>query len=518
MRNIKTNLIFMIKVFLVVILVFSSLGLQTVYITNAAEKNYYFREKILLPEGLMIVNESFGNPNSMYVTMLDSKTLALKWQQSFYIHTGGGCGTRYLNRYCLKDNMLFGFDTTDYFVKCIDVSTGKIIWRTGYKGKEKTNFASRNGIGISKRGLFFYASTDDVLMVFDKNTGKLVNKFEYHSYGENNNTIEIIEGFVYSDNEKGYSVINALTGKTLYTFPKPKNTTYENLGAFHETEFFVDKEGYGYIRNAKDMPCKFDVKTGKIIWTGKKAIVANFAYEDKDNLYLYATSHDYKKPGAKIASIRKSDGKTNWEINTSFVLKDVQASMASFGSGSGRPAEDPMPMCPGTSFQVNFLGDKVIVGLGTENLGRKSNIGFQMFRLSDGKELVRKSFNVNVASAILLPDRRNLFAENGDYYTIIDSWTGKDKTVTPKFSNTTLQRGFNLHNNLLSLTTGNEKESMFTVFDISSGRTVWTLPDKDNDQDYIFTINGKIIITGSGVIDIFDLKTGKLKTGYSCID
>lgn len=509
MRNMKTRTFGLAKVILAVMMAVSSFGLPSFNIAKAVDNNFYFREKKLLPEGLMIVNELYGNPNSMFITMLDTKTLSLKWQQNFNIHTGGGCGTRYINRYCLKDNKLFGFDTTDYFVKCVDVSTGKTIWRTGYKGKDKSDFASRNAIGITKSGLYFYASTYDSLMVFDKNTGKLLNMFEYHSYGEFNNTIEISEGLVYADNEKGYSVINALTGKTLYTFPEPKNTTYENLGAFHETEFYVDKEGFGYVRNAKDMPCKFDVKTGKILWTCKKAYVANFAYEDKANVYLYATNHDYKKPGAKIVSIRKSDGNANWEVNTAFTMLDSATSIARLGSGSGKPIEDPMPLCPSTSFHVNFLGDKVIVGLGLETLHNKSDIGFQMFRLSDGKELVRKSSNIRVDNAILLPDGRNLLAENGDFFSIIDSWTGIDKNVTPKLIRGWSNNSFSLENKLLSLTNGKDDKPIFTVIDITSGKTVWTLPDKDKDQDDIFTFNGKIVITGGGLIDIFDLKTGK---------
>lgn len=155
MRNMKTRVFVLARIVLAFMVAVSSFGLQSFYIAKGVDKNFYFREKILLPEELMIVNELYSNPNSMYVTMLDSKTLALKWQQSFNIHTGGGCGTRYLNRYCLKDNMLFGFDTTDYFVKCIDVSTGKIIWRTRYKGKEKKILHQGTVSAYRKEDYFF---------------------------------------------------------------------------------------------------------------------------------------------------------------------------------------------------------------------------------------------------------------------------------------------------------------------------------------------------------------------------
>lgn len=484
------------------------------------ETEYNFREKVLFPEGLLMVHESYGNQNKLYISMLDAKTLALKWQDDFVTFTGGGCVTGLFNRYCMKNKTIFAYDTKDYFVKCVDITNGKVLWRTGYKQKSDSDDEWKPPIGISTKGPYFYARSNKSLLVFDGKTGEMINRFKCDNIQSDSNVIEISEGLIYCQTKDNYEIINALTGRILYRLKVPKSATYENKGAYNYTDLYVDKEGFGYIRNAKDMPCKFEVKTGKILWTSKKAIVANYAYEDKSNVYLYATNHDMKKPGAKIVSIRKSDGKINWEINTAFTILDLQSSMVNISPDFGKPEQEPVPMCPGTSFQINFLGDKVIVGLGSENRVSKSNIGFQVFRLSDGKEIVRKPIAFDVSNCLLLPDNVDILGlkiKAGETYDkhrfcfmILDVRTGKERELT-QYYKWDYGCPYIYDNGYLSFIANDNVKECFTVFDITSGKTVWTLPDKDKDRDRIFKVNGKIVITGGGLIDTFDLKTGKFE-------
>lgn len=485
------------------------------------QNDYYFREKVLLPEGLMLVHEGYGNQNLLHITMLDSKTFNLKWKNDFVTFTGGGCVTGMFNRYCMKNNMLFAYDTKDYFVKCVDIAYGKVLWKTGYKQDGDTDSEYKPPIGISTKGPYFYARSNKSILVFDAKTGENLKRFKCDNIQSDTNVIEIGEGLIYGQTKDNYEVINALTGRVIYRLLLPRNTTYENKGAFSYSDLYIDKDGFGYVRNAKDMPCKFDVKTGKILWTSKKPVVANYAYEDKANVYLYATNQDYKKPGAKIVSIRKSDGNINWEINTAFTMLDEQFSMSTVTSRNGRPIEELVPMCPGTTFQVNFLGDKVIVGLGAENRLRRSNIGLQIFRLSDGKEIVRKSIVFDVSNCSLMPDNVNILGlkikpgnshdKHQFCFTLLDVRTGKEKDLT-QYYKWDYYYPYNLDKgNLLSFIANDNGKKNFTVFDITSNKTVWSLQDKDNDEDRIFTVNGKIVITGGGFIDTFDLKTGKFE-------
>lgn len=92
--------------------------------------------------------------------------------------------------------------------------------------------------------------------------------------------------------------------------------------------------------------------------------------------------------------------------------------------------------------------------------------------------------------------------------TVLDTWTGKDNIIAGSVY-CDYVTSIHYQDGYASFMSRIKDKSFFNVVDTTTGKRVWFLEDKDKDDDLILTYKGKIIIVGGGLMDVFDLKTGK---------
>lgn len=484
----------------------------------APEDNYQ-----LIKEGFLTLTRSndYSSKNGQTFTLelYDYVLMKKPWKHEFGMYSGGG--VRDVNVYCIKNGKIFGFDKEYFWAKCIDAKTGKLLWRTMYKLGQKPETEYRINIGITSSGKYFYLisgvnsinSDKACLYVFDSNTGTVLNRINVEARFIEENPVELTEGIIMIYEKEKLVMINAKTGKTAYSLdragfnPGVRNNDKELFGVY------IDSNGFGYTRNAKDRIIKFNTKDGKIIWTSDKPFVGGFAHEDNDSIYLQSTSYPNEDMPFGMASYTKTDGKQKWVVERTLSRKIKVKTNSSDNTIMSRvqppPEENPVPNCSNSFIEVKFLDDKVVVGIGYGFLGEYAP-GLMIFRLSDGKEIVRKSESYSPGRIFQMADKRYILGvkitygdSQNSYLTVIDTWTGKDAVLENN------AYGINYQNNYVSYMTHIKDKYYFNVLDTTTGKRVWFLEDKDKDNDFIMTHNDKIIIIGGGLMDVFDIKTGK---------
>lgn len=477
------------------------------------EHEYY-----VLDDGILIIqNELDIGINANRLTMYDPEKLTKIWSHDFGNYDGGG--VTHVNIYCISKGRIFGFDTEDNWAKCIDAKTGKLLWRTKYRTDE-TDGLDREQIGRKTNGTYFYLVSSRIIYVFNAQTGKVENKINKSVPMVENDINEISDGLLILSKDDKYQIVEAVTGAIKYTLEKPKpdfQMILENKMSF---EVYVDDEGFGYSRNKKDQIIKFSIINGKTIWTSKKPFSGGFAYEDKNCIYLLDQEYSWKKLAFGIAAYSKVDGTQKWAVEKSYTnTNDKSSGTTNENKLCGKtpqPIENPVPYCSSSYLEFKFVGDKVVAGLGLEAMySNNFNLGFLVFRLSDGKEIVRKSEVFFPDSVFQTATNRYLVgvkmrtkANPGSWLTVLDTWTGKDNVIAEGVY-CDYATGIHYQVGYASYMSHIKDKSYFNVVDTATGKRVWFLEDKDKDEDMIITHKGKIIIVGGGLMDVFDIKTGK---------
>jgi hypothetical protein len=163
-----------------------------------------------------------------------------------------------------------------------------------------------------------------------------------------------------------------------------------------------------------------------------------------------------------------------------------------------QPIEIPVSFCSSSYLEFKSVGDKVVVGLGLETrCNGNFKLGFLVFRLSDGKEIVRKSkvfipdsVYQTSSSRYLVGVKLGTKTNPKSWLTVLDTWTGKDNVITGGV-NCNHATGIYYQDGYASYMSHIKDKSYFNVVDTISGKRVWFLEDRDKDNDLILTHKGK---------------------------